>query len=102
MPRGGGVSVSAKVYATSPSGMICEDTSVYEFYVEKICDVEVETECVLEDGSSTDCHSISSYEEPEDCEFVLEYSYIVTNTSPNLQTVDKLVRNFNVNDDDLT
>ena len=36
-------SVSAKVYETSPSGTICEDTDVYEFDVEKIFDVEVET-----------------------------------------------------------
>ena len=36
-------SVSVKVDATSPSGKICEDTAVYEFDVENICDVEFET-----------------------------------------------------------
>ena len=56
---------------------------MYEFHVENICDVEVETECVLADGSNSDCSSIQPDEEPEDCEVVLEYSYIVTNTRPN-------------------
>ena len=43
MPRGENFSVSVKVDATSPSGKICEDTAVYEFDVENICDVEFET-----------------------------------------------------------
>ena len=37
---------------------------MYEFDVEKICEVEVETECALEDGSNTDCHSIPPAEYP--------------------------------------
>ena len=48
-------SVSAEVDATFPSGTICEDTAVYEFDVENIFGVEVETECVLADDSNTDC-----------------------------------------------
>ena len=55
-------SVSAKVDATSRSGMICEDTYVYEYDVDNICDVEVETECVLVDGCNTDCYLITPAE----------------------------------------
>ena len=29
---------------------------MYDFDVDNICDVEVETECVLADGINTDCH----------------------------------------------
>ena len=58
----------------SASGKICEDTAVYKFDVEKICDVGVETECVLADDSNTYCCLIPSSEETEDCEVVLEYS----------------------------
>ena len=35
--------VSSEVDATSPSGTLCKDTAMYEFDVENICDVEVET-----------------------------------------------------------
>ena len=47
---------------------------MYKFDVEKICDVVVETECVLADDSNTYCCLIPSSEETEDCEVVLEYS----------------------------
>ena len=94
-------SVSAEVDATSPSGVICEDIAEYEFDVEKICDVEVEIECVLADGSNIDCRSIPAAEDLEDCEVLVEYSYIVSNTSPTPQTVDEFVRNFNGNDQSL-
>ena len=50
--------VSAEVDATFPIGEICEDTSVYDFEVDNIFDVEVETECVLEDDSINDCRLI--------------------------------------------
>ena len=66
--------VSSDVYATSPSGTICEDTAEYEFDVEKICDAEVETECVFADNSNTDCCSIPSAEDPKYCEVVVENS----------------------------
>ena len=67
-----------------------------EFY-----DVEVDMQCVLADGSNTDYPSIPPDEDMEDCDVAVEYSYIVTNTSPNPQTVKKLVQNFNGNDKDL-
>ena len=67
---------------------------MYEFHVENICDVEVETECVLADGSNSDCSQIQPDEEPEYCEVVLEYSYIVTNTRPNPQNIDKIGAEF--------
>ena len=50
--------VSVEVDATLTIGAICEDTSVYDFDVDNICDVEVETECVLEDDSINDCRLI--------------------------------------------
>ena len=85
------LSVSSELDATSTSGMKYEYTSVYEIDVENICDVEVEAECVLADDSNTDCCSIPPAENIEDCEVVVKYSYIVTNTSPKPQTVDKVV-----------
>ena len=36
-------SVSDEVYVTSPISTICDDITVYEFDVEKVCNVEVET-----------------------------------------------------------
>ena len=95
-------SVSDEVDTTSASGTICEDKAVHEFDVENIFDVEVETEYVLADDSNNDCHSIPPAEEPEDYEVVVEYSHIVTNIIQKPQTVDKLVPNFNGNDNDIT
>ena len=56
---------------------------------------------MLVDGSNTDCSLIPPYEDMEDCDFVVEYSYIVSNTRPTPQTVYKLVCNINGNDKDL-
>ena len=85
-------SVSAEVDTTLPSAVICEDTSEYAFVVEKICDVEVEIEYVLEDGSNNDWCSIPAAEYLEDCDVAVEYSYIVTNTSPIPQIVEKCIK----------
>ena len=51
---------------------------------------------MLADGSNNDWCSIPAVEDMEDCYYVVEYSYIVTNTSPTPQTVRKLVQNFNL------
>ena len=96
------LSVYVELYATSTCGMKCEYTAVYEIDVKKICDVEVEAECVLAYDINTDCSLIPPSEETEECEVVVEYSYIVTNTIPKYQTVDKVMWNFNVNNNDLT
>ena len=56
-------SVSAEVYAKFPSGVICENTSEYECSVDKNFNVEVEIECVLADGSNTDCNLIPPAED---------------------------------------
>ena len=56
---------------------------------------------MLADGSNIECRSIPAAEDLEDCEVLVEYSYIVSNTSPTPQTVDELVRNFNGNDQSL-
>ena len=96
------LSVYADLDATLPSGTTCENTDVYEIDVEKICDVEVEAECLLADDINNDCRLIPPVEYPEDCEVVVEYSYTVTNTSPKHQTVDKVVWNFNGDDNDMT
>ena len=75
---------------------------MYKTDAEKICDVEVESECLLADYSNTYCRSIPLAKDPEDFEVVVEYSYIVNNTSPEPQTVEKVVWNFNGNNNDLT
>ena len=86
------LSVSSELYATSPIGTTYKETTVYEIYVENICCVEVETECVLADDSNIDCRYIPPSKEPEDCEVVVEYLYLVTNTDPQkTQTIDKVV-----------
>ena len=79
--------VYTEVDSTFPSGTICEDIAVYDFDVDNICDVEVDTECVFVDGSNTYYHLIPPSEEPEGCEVVVEYSCIVTNTRPKPHTV---------------
>ena len=93
-----------EVYATSPSGTIFDDTTVYEFDGDKVCNVEVETECVFSDDSNNYCRSIPLDEDPEDCGLWVygRHSYIVINASPTPHTVDKLVRNFNGNYNDMT
>ena len=75
-------SVSDEVDATSSSCVICEDTTEYEFVVERICIVEVEIKCVLADVINTDCRLISPAEDLEYLDVAVEYSYIVTNISP--------------------
>ena len=57
---------------------------------------------MLADDIHTDCSLISPSEEPKDCGVVVEYSYIVTNNIPKPQTITKVVRNFNGDDNDLT
>ena len=57
---------------------------------------------MLADDSNTDCCLIPPAKDPEDCEVVVEYNYIVTITILKPQNIDKVVRNFNGNDDDLT
>ena len=42
-------------------------------------------------GSTTDCRLVLANEDTEDCEVMLEYSYIVTNTIPIPKIVDTLV-----------
>ena len=42
MPRGHNIQCFAEVHAISPSGVICEDTTEYEFFVGKVCNVEIE------------------------------------------------------------
>ena len=71
--------------------MTCEDTSVYEIDVEKICGVKCVAECVLAEYSNIEFRPIPPDEEPEDWEVVVKYSYIVTNTSPKPQNVGKVV-----------
>ena len=57
---------------------------------------------MLANDSSSDYRSIPPYVESEDCEVVVEYYYIVTNTIPKPHTVDKVVQIFDENDNDLT
>ena len=57
---------------------------------------------MLADYSNTDYLSIPPAGDIEDFEVVVECSYIVTTTSIKPQTVEKLVRNFNGNDNDMT
>ena len=66
--------VSSELNSTLPSGKICEDTAVYGFDIENIFDVQIETECLLEDDSNTDCRSTQPDEDPEYCNIVVEYS----------------------------
>ena len=75
---------------------------MYKIDAENICDVRVEAECVLEDDINTNFHLITPAEDPEYCDIEVKFFYIVTHTGPKPQTFDKMVWNFNGNDNYLT
>jgi len=67
--------VSVEVDATSPSGIVCADSSEYSFTPGKICEVEVSIVCALASDSDIDCESIPPAQNEDECIVGLEYTY---------------------------